>query len=612
MENNRNLILAMVLSVAVLFGWQAFVIAPREAADQARIEAEQARIEAARPQTPGVVAPPAAVPGAPVVPGAGVPTASATVELPREQALGSAPRVPLRSGRLEGSLNLRGARIDDLKLLDYRETVSDASPFIELLSPENTADAYFAEFGYAPDPRLGDLPGPQTLWTAPEGATLSATTPVVLSFANERGLRFERTVALDDFYMFTVADRVTNASGEPVSLRPYGRVARYGTPATQGIYVLHEGLIGSVGEYGLDEIDYDDVEEERVRRERATRGWLGITDKYWATALVPNAAGPTGSAVADDARAFDATYTYARGPRPFYETSFVSDPLVVADGATAETTARLFAGAKKVSIIDAYEEELGIAQFSNLIDWGWFYFLTKPMFTLMDWLYGLVGNFGVAILLTTVVIKAVFFPLANKSYKSMANMKRVGPQLTEIREKYADDRQKQQQAMMELYKTEKINPAAGCLPVLIQIPVFFALYKVLYVTIEMRHAPFFGWIQDLSAPDPTSIFNLFGLLPYEVPLFLLIGVWPLFMGVTMFVQMQMNPAPPDPTQAMIFKWMPIVFTFMLATFPAGLVIYWAWNNLLSIIQQGVIMKRQGAKIELWDNIKAMFSRKTAA
>ena len=349
MENNRNLILAMVLSVAVLFGWQAFVIAPREADETARIEAEQARLEASRPQTPTVAGQPVpgAVPGSPATPGT-IPTVAPTAELPREQALQAAPRVPLLSGRLEGSINLRGARIDDLKLLDYRETVSDTSPFIELLSPEGTRDGYFSEFGYAPDPRLGDLPGPQTLWTAAEGQALSATQPVTLTYTNDRGLTFERTIALDDFYMFTVTDRVTNASGEAVSLRPYGRIARYGTPATEGIYVLHEGLIGSVGENGLDEIDYDDVQEARTQYTGQTSGWLGITDKYWATALIPNAGGAAsaieGSAIGAAARTFDANYTYARGVRPFYETSFVSAPVVVADGATAETSARLFAG----------------------------------------------------------------------------------------------------------------------------------------------------------------------------------------------------------------------------------------------------------------------------
>ena len=301
-----------------------------------------------------------------------------------------------------------------------------------------------------------------------------------------------------------------------------------------------------------------------------------------------------------------------QGARPFYQTEYLGVPVTVGAGGEATTSAQLFAGAKKVDIIDHYLEDTNIPLFDKIIDWGWFYWLTKPLFKLMSYIYGIVGNFGVAILLVTVIIKLFFFPLANKSYASMANMKKVQPEMTAIRERFADDRQAQQKAMMELYKKEKINPAAGCWPILIQIPVFFALYKVIYVTIEMRHAPFVGWIQDLSAPDPTSIFNLFGLLPYDVPIFLLVGVWPLLMGITMFIQMQMNPAPPDPTQQMIFKWMPVVFTFMLATFPAGLVIYWAWNNFLSIIQQGVIMKRQGAKIELWDNLKGMFGRKEAS
>jgi YidC/Oxa1 family membrane protein insertase len=376
-------------------------------------------------------------------------------------------------------------------------------------------------------------------------------------------------------------------------------VTRYEKPTTPSIYVLHEGLIGVTGEEGLTEVDYADVEEDRqIVPGKSTDGWLGITDKYWGVALVPNSK-----------QQFQPRYVYNSDGRTRYQADFLTDPLTVAAGQSATVETLVFAGAKEVGKIDAYEADRGIRQFDLLIDWGWFYFITKPMFYLIDWLYKLLGNFGLAILGTTVIVKAIFFPLANKSYKSMANMKKVQPAMMEIREKYADDRMKQQQAMMELYKTEKINPLAGCWPILIQIPVFFALYKVLYVTIEMRHAPFFGWIQDLAAPDPTSIFNLFGLLPYDVPAFLLIGVWPLLMGVTMFLQMRMNPTPPDPTQAMIFNWMPLIFTFMLASFPAGLVIYWAWNNLLSIIQQGVIMKRQGAKIELWDNLVGIFRRK---
>jgi YidC/Oxa1 family membrane protein insertase len=402
--------------------------------------------------------------------------------------------------------------------------------------------------------------------------------------------------------MFTITDTVANATGEAVSIKPYGRIARYGTPKTEGIFVLHEGLIGAVGDQGLDEVDYGDVEDEvggRLAKEPADKGWLGITDKYWATALIPG----TG---------FTASYNYLGQNRKFYQTDYVGNEVAVPAGGEASITNRLFAGAKKVDIIDSYATDLNIPLFDKMIDWGWFYWITKPLFIVMNWVFNLVGNFGVAILIVTVMLKALFFPLANKSYKSMANMKKVQPEMMAIKERFGDDRQGQQKAMMELYKKEKINPVAGCWPMLLQIPVFFALYKVIYVTIEMRHAPFFGWIQDLSAPDPTSIFNLFGLLPYDVPLFLMIGIWPLLMGITMFIQMQMNPAPPDPTQQLIFKWMPVVFTFMLATFPAGLVIYWAWNNFLSILQQGTIMKRQGAKIELWDNLKNMFSKKKDA
>ena len=422
---------------------------------------------------------------------------------------------------------------------------------------------------------------------------------MTLTYINDKGLTFKRTIAVDQDYMFTVSDTVTNTGGADVSLSNYGRITRFDKPLHASIYVLHEGLIGVTGEEGLQEINYANIEEDKqVMPGKSTDGWLGITDKYWAATLVPSGKQP-----------FQPRFSYFDDGRPRYQADYLTDPILVPAGQSATVETLVFAGAKEVGKIQAYETDKKIRQFDLLIDWGWFYFITKPMFYLIDWLYKALGNFGLAILATTVIVKAVFFPLANKSYKSMANMKMVQPKMLEIREKYADDKMKQQQAMMELYKTEKINPLAGCWPVLIQIPVFFALYKVLYVTIEMRHAPFFGWIQDLAAPDPTSMFNLFGLLPFAVPAFLMIGVWPLIMGVTMFLQMRMNPTPPDPTQQMIFTWMPVIFTFMLATFPAGLVIYWAWNNPLSIIQQGVIMKRQGAKIELWDNLIGMFKKK---
>ncbi len=602
MDNQRNFLLAAVLSLAVVFFWQMFVIQPRIERERAIAEAQQAQ-QKKDPATQQQSGAPASTPEGGAVPSASSQNAgSGSVPGTTEAASASeaAPRISLKTEKVDGSINLRGGRIDELFLADYHLTVDPSSPEIQLLYPAQKENAYFAEFGFAPNKDAGEMPGPKTVWSLKEGQTLTAQTPVTLEYANDKGLTFNRTISIDEDYMFTIEDSVTNNSSAEITLTPYGRIARFGTPPTEGIYVLHEGLIGNVGEEGLDEIAYDDVEDEpRIARPRTETGWVGITDKYWATALIPG-------------RAFTANYRYITGNRPFYQTEFLQDAVTLAPGANETVSNRLFAGAKKVEIIDRYEAEGKIANFDKMIDWGWLYFLTKPLFQLMEWIYKSVGNFGVAILLVTVLIKLVFFPLANKSYASMANMKKMQPQMETLKERHADDRQALQKAMMELYKKEKINPAAGCWPVLIQIPVFFALYKVIYVTIEMRHAPFFGWIQDLSAPDPTSFINLFGLLPFDSPAALAIvavGVWPLLMGITMFVQMQMNPTPPDPTQAMIFKWMPVIFTFMLATFPAGLVIYWAWNNFLSILQQGVIMKRQGAKIELWDNLKSLFSGK---
>ncbi|RYG96737.1 MAG: membrane protein insertase YidC, partial [Alphaproteobacteria bacterium] len=384
----------------------------------------------------------------------------------------------------------------------------------------------------------------------------------------------------------------------PISVNPYGQVVRFTKPQVASAWVVFEGLLGVFGDAGLSETTYSKLEGEgRIQPAAATSGWLGITDKYWATALVPEAG-----------RTFRSEFLYNTSGRPSYHAAFLGDPVTVAPGATGTVVSRTFAGPKVVDLVDHYETDGQVQRFGQLIDWGWFFFITRPMFHAIDWIYKFTGNFGVAILLVTVALKLLFFPLASKSYKSMAKMKNMQPKILEVRERYADDKMKQQQAMMEIYKTEKINPAAGCWPVLVQIPVFFALYKVLYVTIEMRHAPFFGWIQDLAAPDPTSIFNLFGLLPYTVPHALMIGVFPLLMGITMFVQMKLNPTPPDPTQKMIFTWMPVIFTFMLSSFPAGLVIYWTWNNTLSILQQSVIMKRNGTKIELFDNIRDTFRR----
>lgn len=592
MENNRNYFVAIGLSILVLVGWQFFYLSPKIERESVAAKNEQAQ-KAATQATSGSNSTSSGTQGAALPAGS---TAAATAS--REDLVSVDGRVSIDTPSLSGSINLTGARLDDLHLKEYHEEVDPESPTITLLNPASLPNGYFAELGYVSQTKGVAVPGPETIWQVAGEQTLTPQSPVTLTWENGSGLTFTRMISVDENYMFTVKDQVANSGTSPVGLAPYGRVTRFGEPETAGIYVLHEGLVGVIGEHGLQEVGYSDaVDAEPVIPGHASEGWLGITDKYWATVVIP-----------EPGLGFDTRFAHFSDGRARYQADFKADTLEVAPGATVSTTTRIFAGAKEVPIIDAYKDDLGILNFDLMIDWGWFYFFTKPMFWMIDYFYKFFGNFGISILLSTVVVKLLFFPLANKSYKSMANMKKVQPKLEELKTKFADDKMGLQQAMMELYKKEKINPVAGCWPVLLQIPVFFALYKVLYITIEMRHAPFFGWIQDLSAPDPTSLFNLFGLLPYDVPSALMIGVWPLIMGVTMFLQMRMNPTPPDPTQAMIFTWMPVVFTFMMAGFPAGLVIYWAWNNSLSIIQQGVIMKRQGVKIELWGNLKGIFSR----
>ncbi|ESY01235.1 membrane protein insertase YidC [Mesorhizobium sp. LNJC405B00] len=599
MENNRNFYITIVLSVLILGLWQYFYVLPRseQQREAARIEEQRAaeQKKAAEAANPGGTPAPAA-PGA-------IPNAHGTyVTTPegRAQEVAKTARVNIDTPSLSGSINLTGARLDDLKLKHYTETVDKTSPQIQLLNPQALPTGYYAEIGFVGSDTTGTVPGPETVWSVDGNATLTPATPVTLTFTNDKGLTFKRTISVDGDYMFTVSDAVQNSGSTPVTLSNYGRVIRFDKPAVASSYVLHEGLIGVTGTEGLQEHKYADIEKNKLYTpSKSTDGWLGITDKYWAVTLVPTEKQP-----------FQPHYAYYDNGRPRYQSDFLTDPITIAAGQSATVETEIFAGAKEVNKINAYAQDRQIRLFDRLIDWGWFIWITKPMFYLIDTLYKFFGNFGLAILATTVVVKTLFFPLANKSYASMANMKKVQPKMLEIREKYADDKMKQQQAMMELYKTEKINPLAGCWPVALQIPVFFSLYKVLYITIEMRHAPFFGWVQDLAAPDPTSVFNLFGLLPFAPPAFLPhMGAWAVVMGITMFLQMRMNPTPPDPTQAQIFTWMPVIFTFMMGSFPAGLVIYWAWNNTLSILQQGVIMKRQGAKIELWDNLTALFRKK---
>ncbi len=595
MQNNRNYFIAIALSVLIVLGWQFLYMNPRIEAQRKAELAQKAQQTTQQTQTPGANG---AAGGAQTNGSAPTGQAAATTSL--ADALAKNPRVIIDTAALSGSINLAGGRLDDLKLKGYHETVDDTSPIITLFSPSETKDGYFAELGYIGDAATGNVPGPSTLWTAPEGAKLTEKTPVTLTYTNDKGITFARTISVDERYMFTVTDKITNAGQAPAALSSYGRVTRYNKPAVASTYVLHEGFIGVIGEDGLIESKYASVEKEAVTPATATGGWLGITDKYWAATIIPPQATP-----------YDARFSHFTDGQPRFQADYKQNAVTVAPGQSLELKNLVFAGAKEVPVIDGYESTYQIPRFDRLIDWGWFYFLTKPMFKLMDFFFRYFGNFGVAILMTTIVVKALFFPLASKQYASMANMKRVQPKMEELKAKFGDDRMGLQQATMALYKEEKINPIAGCWPIALQIPIFFSLYKVIYITIEMRHAPFFGWIQDLSAPDPTSFINLFGLLPFAAPTFLHLGVWPLIMGVTMFLQMRMNPTPPDPTQAMIFNWMPLVFTFMLASFPAGLVIYWAWNNTLSVIQQGVIMRRHGVKIELFDNLKGLFKRKPA-
>jgi YidC/Oxa1 family membrane protein insertase len=613
-EDNRNLLLAIVLSVAVLLGWNYFYGVPQaDKQRQAALNAQQQVNPAAPNQPPSPSQ--AGGPSAPV-PGT-VPTQSpavATVET-REAALARSPRVAIDTPSIAGSINLKGGRIDDVSLKNYRETVDRRSPNIVLFSPAGSQNPYYADFGWVGG-QPGALPGPETVWTS-DNPVLTPGRPVTLTFDNGQGLVFRRIITVDDKSMFTVKDVAENKGSGAVTLYPYSLVSRHGRPSTLGYYVLHEGFTGVLGAEGLQEYTYDALAKEAPVPGQNTRGkvwdnvsggFVGITDKYWAAATIP-----------DQSQTYQGSFTERdQGPTKIYQANLLGTARAIEPGASVETTQRLFAGAKEVRVIDGYKDALGIKNFDLLIDWGWFYFITKPLFKVIDFFYHLVGNFGVSILIVTVLLKGVFFPLASKSYRSMAKMKAVQPEMTAIRERFADDKMKQQQALMELYKKEKINPVAGCWPVLIQIPVFFALYKVLFVTIEMRHAPFFGWIRDLAAPDPTSVFNLFGLLPYNpgaVPVlgpFLMLGVWPLLMGITMWLQMKMNPEPPDPVQKQVFAWMPVIFTFMLGSFPAGLVIYWAWNNLLSVTQQYFIMTRNGVKVELWDNLRATFSRKAIA
>lgn len=576
MDNQRNLFLAIAVSVAIMFGFQYFFAKP----PVPRPSPDVATQDTARPSTNSLAAPTDGVQPAPRSP-----VGSAPVMAPEARAADTGPRITVTTPRLSGSIAVKGARFDQLSLADYHETTEPDSPIIPLLEPASSGHPYFAEYGWLAQDAGVPVPNADTVWRA-DSQTLTPSRPVHLTWDNGRGLTFTRTIAVDENFVFAITDKVENRSGQPVTLFPYGLISRTGTPQTAGLYILHEGMVGVLGG-SLKEVKYKDAKEEAKPVTYTSHGgWIGITDKYWLSALIW-----------DQNQDVKANVSHSMtGDVDKYQTDYLGPATVVPANGSTENTAHLFAGAKEVRLIDAYADKLNIAHFDLAIDFGWFYFITKPFFYALDTLSHWIGNFGLAILALTVCVKLVFFPLANKSYRSMSALRTLQPQMAALRERYKDDRAKMNQAVMELYRKEKVNPAAGCLPIVIQIPVFFSLYKVLYVTIEMRHAPFFGWIRDLSAPDPTTVFNLFGLIPWVPPAFFPhLGAWALIMGLTMFLQMRLNPQPADPIQAKIFMFMPLIFTFILAPFPAGLVIYWAWNNTLSITQQWIIMRRSAQK-----------------
>jgi YidC/Oxa1 family membrane protein insertase len=571
--DQKRLILAIAISVAILIGFQWLLPHPPPPPP-----AEQQQAQQTTPPKP-----PSAAPS-----GAGAVQIGAEGGAPKH-----VPRVRIDAPSVAGSVSLLGARIDDLVLKNYHETVSRASPLVRLLEPRSDAQPYYVQYGWTtPAGETVKLPGNDTVWTA-SAPELTPGHPVILSWDNGQGLTFEIQLAIDDHYMFSVEQRVRNAGTAPVTLFPWARVRRDYTPESTGMTSLYggvaEGLIG-VTNGTLHGMTYESAKSKGEKeagvayQATSTGGWSGITDKYWLAALIPDQAIPS-----------KVDFTYVKEGGDHYQVGYVATaPEVVRPGAQVTEPSHVFVGAKVISVLDQYQAEYHIPLFSRAVDFGWLYLLSTPIFYCLDWLNHLLGNFGLAIIAFTTCVKALFFPLANYSYRSMSKMKLLAPKMTALRERYKDEPQRMQQEMMALYRTEKVNPASGCLPMLVQIPVFISLYVVIYTTIEMRHAPFFGWIQDLSAIDPTNVFNMFGLLPFDPGVyshFLHLGAWPLIMGFTMYLQQVLNPPPPDPMQAKLFKLMPIIFTFMLANFPAGLVIYWTWNNLLSVTQQWLIMRR---------------------
>jgi len=560
--DNKNVFVAIALSMAVLLFWGAFFETPRQVQEKQNLDNNQVSQKKIQNDiTPNIS------------------TEKIITEVSRKDALTKVDRVIIENEKVRGSISLQGAVFDDLSFKNYKTTL-ESNENVVFLNPKETVDGYYIESGWTSVGNKISVPGIDTIWKVKGNRVLSNKNEVNLEWNNGEGLIFTKTISLDEKYLFKINQKVKNNTSSEINLYPYAQITRNKKPDdVMGFYILHEGFIG-VFDGELKEDDYDDIKEKKIVR-NADNGWLGITDKYWVTAVVP-----------PKNQNFKSTFLFKDNYRANY---ILNSPVTISPKNSSSNEVRLFVAAKEVETVDGYAESEGIEKFDLTIDWGWFYFFTKPLFFIIDYLFKFSGNFGIAIVLITLAIRVIFFPLANYSFRSMAKMKAVQPEMVRLKELHKDDKVKLQQEMMALYRKEKINPASGCLPILIQIPFFFAIYKMLFISLEMRHQPFFGWIQDLSAKDPTTIFNLFGLIPWDPPGFLIIGIWPILMGLTMYLQQKLNPAPADPIQAKIFAFFPLFLTIILAPFPSGLVVYWTVNNILTIAQQWVIMRQTKVK-----------------
>ncbi len=557
--DSKNVLLAVILSTAVIVIWSV-MFPPPEIENTTSDDTTIVEKSESKPKAPKIK------------------IKEPDKKITRQDAIKQSDRINISNGKIFGTISLNGALIDDVTLKNYKETLNEDSKQVVILNPKKSENGYFLETGWATSENI-KVPNHNSKWRVIGNDTLAPKQPVTIQWNNNEGLIFKKKLTIDDKYLIIVEDSVQNLSQKNINLFHYSQITRNKKPDVQNFYILHEGLIGVVGEE-LKELSYEDIIEKKETYKN-NNGWFGITDKYWLSAIIPQ-----------KGKNFNAEFTY---DKQFKANYIITDPTIINSNETKKNVATLFIGAKEVSVVDGYAEQSGINKFDLAIDWGWFFYFTKPIFFVIDYLHKISGNFGIAIILLTAAVRLIFFPLANYSFVSMAKMKALQPEMQRLKDLYKDDKQKIQMEMMNLYKREKVNPVSGCLPVLIQLPFFFAIYKVLFVTLEMRHAPFFGWIQDLSAPDPTTIFNLFGLIPWDPPSFLIIGIWPILMGLTMWIQQKLNPAPPDPIQAKIFMFFPFFLTILLASFPSGLVVYWTINNVLTMAQQYVIIRKTKTK-----------------